>query len=34
MPTISPSHRDLLEKPITVTFATVGVDGQPQVTAI
>lgn len=34
MPTISPSHRDLLAKPRTVTFATVGADGQPQVTAI
>ncbi len=34
MPTISPSHRDLLETPNTVAFATVGADGQPQVTAI
>ncbi|ABW15931.1 pyridoxamine 5'-phosphate oxidase-related FMN-binding [Parafrankia sp. EAN1pec] len=34
MLTISPSHRDLLAKPHTVTFATVGADGQPQVTAI
>ena len=34
MPVISPSHRDLLEKPHTVAFATVGADGQPQVTAI
>jgi len=34
VPTISASHRDLLEKPNTVTFATVGADGQPQLTAI
>ena len=34
MPTISPSHRDLLEEPHTVALATVGADGQPQVTAI
>lgn len=34
MPTISPSHRDLLENPHAVAFATVGADGQPQVTAI
>ena len=34
MPAISPSHRDLLETPHTVAFATVGADGQPQVTAI
>ncbi|MCM3884396.1 PPOX class F420-dependent oxidoreductase [Frankia sp. R82] len=34
MPIISPSHRDLLEKPITVVLATVGRDGQPQVTAV
>ena len=34
MPVISPSHRDLLETPHTVAFATVGADGQPQVTAI
>ncbi|CUU57633.1 PPOX class probable F420-dependent enzyme [Parafrankia irregularis] len=34
MPTISPSHRDLLESGHTVTLATVGADGQPQVTAI
>lgn len=34
MPVISPSHRDLLETPHTVIFATVGTDGQPQVTAI
>src|SRR5580698_4689605 len=34
MPTISPSHRDLLEKPHTAALATVGADGQPQVTAI
>jgi PPOX class probable F420-dependent enzyme len=34
VPTISPSHRDLLETPHTVAFATVGADGQPQVTAI
>jgi PPOX class probable F420-dependent enzyme len=34
MPVISPSHRDLLENPNTVAFATVGADGQPQVTAI
>ena len=34
MPVISASHRDLLENPNTVAFATVGADGQPQVTAI
>jgi PPOX class probable F420-dependent enzyme len=34
MPDISPSHRDLLETPSTVALATVGADGQPQVTAI
>ncbi|MCK9893612.1 pyridoxamine 5'-phosphate oxidase family protein [Frankia sp. AgB32] len=34
MPTISPSHRDLLENHATVALATVGSDGQPQVTAI
>ena len=34
MPVISASHRDLLENPHTVVFATVGADGQPQVTAI
>jgi PPOX class probable F420-dependent enzyme len=34
VPTISPSHRDLLETPHTVALATVGADGQPQVTAI
>jgi PPOX class probable F420-dependent enzyme len=34
MPVIPPSHRDLLETPHTVAFATVGADGQPQVTAI
>jgi PPOX class probable F420-dependent enzyme len=34
VPVISPSHRDLLENPHTVAFATVGADGQPQVTAI
>jgi PPOX class probable F420-dependent enzyme len=34
MPEISPSHRDLLETPGTVALATVGADGQPQVTAI
>jgi PPOX class probable F420-dependent enzyme len=34
VPSISPSHRDLLETPHTVAFATVGSDGQPQVTAI
>ena len=34
MPVISASHRDLLETPHTVAFATVGADGQPQVTAI
>ncbi len=34
MPTVSPSHRDLLENRATVAFATVGADGQPQVTAI
>ena len=34
MPVISRSHRDLLENPNTVAFATVGADGQPQVTAI
>jgi PPOX class probable F420-dependent enzyme len=34
VPSISPSHRDLLETPHTVALATVGADGQPQVTAI
>jgi PPOX class probable F420-dependent enzyme len=34
MLTISPSHRYLLEEPHTVAFATLGADGQPQVTAI
>jgi PPOX class probable F420-dependent enzyme len=34
VPVISASHRDLLENPNTVVFATVGADGQPQVTAI
>jgi PPOX class probable F420-dependent enzyme len=34
VPAISPSHRDLLETPNTVALATVGADGQPQVTAI
>jgi PPOX class probable F420-dependent enzyme len=34
VPVISPSHRDLLETPHTVALATVGTDGQPQVTAI
>ncbi len=34
MPDISPSHRDLLDTPHTVALATVGADGQPQVTAI
>jgi PPOX class probable F420-dependent enzyme len=34
VPVISSSHRDLLETPHTVVFATVGADGQPQVTAI
>jgi hypothetical protein len=34
VPAISPSHRYLLETPHTVAFATVGADGQPQVTAI
>jgi len=34
VPVISASHRDLLETPHTVAFATVGADGQPQVTAI
>jgi PPOX class probable F420-dependent enzyme len=34
VPVISASHRDLLENPHTVVFATVGADGQPQVTAI
>jgi PPOX class probable F420-dependent enzyme len=34
VPVISRSHRDLLENPNTVAFATVGADGQPQVTAI
>ncbi len=34
MPVISASHRDLLEQPHTVALATVGADGQPQVTAI
>jgi PPOX class probable F420-dependent enzyme len=34
VPVIPPSHRDLLENPHTVAFATVGADGQPQVTAI
>jgi PPOX class probable F420-dependent enzyme len=34
LPTISPSHRDLLETPHTVVLATVGPDGTPQVTAV
>jgi PPOX class probable F420-dependent enzyme len=34
VPAISASHRDLLETPNTVVLATVGADGQPQVTAI
>jgi len=34
VPVITASHRDLLENPHTVVFATVGADGQPQVTAI
>jgi len=34
VPAISPSHRYLLETPHTVALATVGADGQPQVTAI
>ncbi|OAA25816.1 PPOX class probable F420-dependent enzyme [Frankia sp. EI5c] len=34
MPAISPSHRDLLESGNTVSLATVGADGLPQVTAI
>jgi PPOX class probable F420-dependent enzyme len=34
VPAISASHRDLLENPNTVVLATVGADGQPQVTAI
>ena len=34
MPAISSSHRDLLDTPHTVALATVGADGQPQVTAI
>jgi PPOX class probable F420-dependent enzyme len=34
VPVISPSHRDLLDTPHTVTLATVGANGQPQVTAI
>jgi PPOX class probable F420-dependent enzyme len=34
MPVISASHRDLLENSHPVAFATVGADGQPQVTAI
>jgi PPOX class probable F420-dependent enzyme len=34
VPVISASHRDLLENPHPVAFATVGADGQPQVTAI
>ena len=34
MPTISATHRDLLEAAHPVTFVTVGADGQPQVTAI
>jgi PPOX class probable F420-dependent enzyme len=32
--TIPTSHRDLLEAPITVTLATVGPTGHPQLTAI
>jgi PPOX class probable F420-dependent enzyme len=34
VPAISASHRYLLETPHTVALATVGADGQPQVTAI
>src|SRR5580693_7160101 len=34
MPVISASHRDLLENSHPVAFATVGANGQPQVTAI
>jgi PPOX class probable F420-dependent enzyme len=32
--TIPTSHRDLLEAPITVTLATIGPTGHPQLTAI
>ncbi|MEX5634213.1 PPOX class F420-dependent oxidoreductase [Parafrankia sp. FMc2] len=34
MPTVSPAYRDLLESGNTVTLATVGADGQPQLTAV
>jgi PPOX class probable F420-dependent enzyme len=34
VPVISESHRGLLATPHTVALATVGADGQPQVTAI
>jgi PPOX class probable F420-dependent enzyme len=34
VPSISASHRDLLDNPNVVSFATVGADGLPQVTAI
>ncbi|WP_163549478.1 PPOX class F420-dependent oxidoreductase [Candidatus Frankia nodulisporulans] len=34
MPTIAPSHRHLLEERTTVVLATVGGNGQPQVTAV
>jgi PPOX class probable F420-dependent enzyme len=34
VPTISPSHRHLVASPNTFSLATVGADGQPQVTAI
>jgi PPOX class probable F420-dependent enzyme len=34
VPSISDSHRDLLDSPHVVSLATVGSDGLPQVTAI
>jgi PPOX class probable F420-dependent enzyme len=34
VPTIPDTHRDLLDNPNVVSFATVGAGGQPQVTAI
>ena len=33
-PTIPESHRDLFDKPLTVTLATVLPDGQPHLTAV
>ncbi len=34
MPSIPESHRDLLERPILATLATIQPDGQPQVTPV